>query len=163
MNKNKFNNVDQYFSDDEDDIIEEEQLDEESDDSMDDYTRQIIREATIRNLERMENEYKNMERVQKVKKPLKTDQPDQPKKNKKQSQVLSLGEFTKKIDAEMEASKPKKFVSKRVEDKKKVMGLDNNVVKRNFNPRLPPYNFVQHNKQNQNSVNIDSKEEFPSL
>ena len=58
-------------------------------------------------------------------------------------------------------TKPTKFVSKRMEEKKQNMGLTNNVVYRTFNPRKPPYLQV-YSKIN-SSKNILNENDFPSL
>jgi len=66
----------------------------------------------------------------------------------KKKSKLNLMEFTKKIEDEIEAAKPKKFISKRVTEKNKSTIICEKVIeyKRQFEPRLPPYNFV--NKDN---------------
>lgn len=81
------------------------------------------------------------------------------KKNKNKKNVLTLINFTKKINDEEENKKPKKFVSKRTDDKKK----NENIIinKRVFNPRKPPYNFIH--KNNNKTININDINEFPSL
>ena len=165
VNKNLKNNLDSYFSDD--DVVEEEFEDNEqveSEDEMDDYTRKLIYEASARNLERMELELKNFEKGLKKSKQKQEQKQEQKQPSKKQNQVFSLGDFNKKVDAEMEAKKPKKFVSKRVEEKKKQSGVEEtNVQKRHFNPRFPPYNFVHQKSKQNNNVNLNSKDDFPSL
>ncbi len=167
VNKNYKNNVDTYFSDDDVEEQYDEIVESESDDEMDDYTRKLIYEASARNLERMEQEFKSFEKGIKNSKPKKEkveQKQEQKSQTKKQSQVLSLGDFNKKVDAELEAKKPKKFVSKRVEDKKKLSGIDDsNVPKRQFNPRFPPYNFVHHKNKQSNNVNLNNTDDFPSL
>lgn len=162
MSKSELNskNMEQYFSDDEQENDIEEDKDElvESEDEFDDYNRQLIYEASMRNFERIDNESKQVkDELKKKIKPIKN-------KSKNSGQILSLDEFAKKVDTEIETKKPKKFVSKRVEDKKKQYMPDTKIVhKRHFNPRYPPYNFVHHSKQPQNTINLNSNEDFPSL
>ena len=130
VNKNYKNNVDNYFSDD--DVIEDQFEDysqSESEEEMDDYTRKIIYEASARNLERMEQDFKSLEKgIKKSKQKDDKPKPEQKNSTKKQSQILSLGDFNKKVDEELEAKKPKNFVSKRVEDKKKISCIEETKV-----------------------------------
>ena len=85
-----------------------------------------------------------------------------PNKNNKSS--LSLSEFTKKVDEDIKNAKPKKFISKRADEKRKELGLDDEIVsKRSFNPRKIPYNFVDRIKNSMNEINISNTMEFPSL
>jgi hypothetical protein len=123
--------------------IEEEEEDEE----LDEETKRILWEA---NLKRLNNDsvldFSDNTKKSKSKK-------SSDKKNKKV--VLSLEDLNKKIE-------PKKFVSKRVEEKKKINNEENS-VKRTFNARLPPYNRVHQSKKEQVTVNINDENEFPSL
>ena len=98
----------------------------------------------------------------------KMDKKSIPKVNKvnkvsKNKNVLSLGDFTKKIDEEVKLSQPKKFTSKRADTKRKELGLDNEIIKRTFNARKLPYNFVNRSNNINIEVNIGNIEEFPSL
>jgi hypothetical protein len=132
--------------DKEEDIIEEDEID-------DDY-RNLFAESYNRNINRLEednsfNKLNNKVRIEKVKVLKHTS--------------FSLSDFYKSANKEEETAKPKKFVSKRVSDKKK---SDNSEVKpeyvekRKFNPRLPPYNLVK--KKNNNEIKrLD--DDFPSL
>lgn len=90
---------------------------------------------------------------------------DFPKINKVSNKTsLSLSEFTKKIDDDIKNTKPKKFISKRADEKRKELGIDDEIVsKRSFNPRKIPYNFVDRIKNNMNEINISNTIEFPSL
>ena len=125
--------------------IEEEEEDEE----LDEETKRIIWEA---NLKRLNNDsmLDFSDGTKKSKSKLKKSSD---KKNKKV--VLSLEDLNKKIE-------PKKFVSKRVEEKKKINNEENS-VRRTFNARLPPYNLVHQPKKEQVTVNINDEHEFPSL
>jgi len=78
--------------------------------------------------------------------------------------VLSLNDFTKKIDEEIKLSQPKKFISKRADTKRKELGINEEVQPtRKFNPRKPPYNFVFNKSFNITELDITNKEEFPTL
>ena len=81
----------------------------------------------------------------------------------KTKNILSLDDFNKKIDESIIANKPKKFVSKRADDKRKILGIDEEpIVKRVFNPRKPPYNFV-YKKSRYMEVDVFDNGEFPTL
>jgi hypothetical protein len=127
-------------------IEEEEELDEE--------TKRILWEANLRRLNNKESDFVFIDDTKKLKQKKSND-----KKNKKN--VLSLEEFSKKVEEDEKLKQPKKFVSKRVEEKKKVN--EENTIKRTFNARLPPYNWVHQTKKEQVNVNINDEHEFPSL
>ena len=62
---------------------------------------------------------------------------------------MSFSDFNNLIDKMNEDLKPKKFISKRIQDKKNISEpnlynseLNATVNKRKFNPRLPPYFHV---------------------
>lgn len=66
--------------------------------------------------------------------------------NKKQenkiSKNMSFSNFNKQLDKIIEDIQPKKFISKRLLDKKQIIEPSNMIqieIKRQFNPRLPPY------------------------
>ncbi len=81
----------------------------------------------------------------------------------KTKNTLSLDDFNKKIDETIIANKPKKFVSKRADEKRKILGVDDEpIVKRVFNPRKPPYNFVYKKSCNIITDMFDDSE-FPTL
>ena len=81
----------------------------------------------------------------------------------KTKNTLSLDDFNKKIDESIIANKPKKFVSKRADEKRKILGVDDEpIVKRVFNPRKPPYNFVYKKSHNIITDMFDDSE-FPTL
>jgi hypothetical protein len=97
---------------------------------------------------------------------VKTDKKSFPKigkVSKVSKNVFSLGEFTKKIDEEVKLSQPKKFISKRADTKRKELGLDNEIIKRTFNARKPPYNFIARVNNINNDINISNNMDFPSL
>jgi hypothetical protein len=129
-----------YFSENEDSIIDEgdEGDDLSSDESIDEELKNIFYKATYNNTYELEED----------------TVVSKDKTHKKQiKSSLTLQDFTKKVEAE----KPVKFVSKRVNDKKPAT-----VQKRCFNPRLPPYNFV-HKKNIDQNININDNNDFPNL
>ena len=145
--------INDYFSDDDQVIDEPNDAEEysEEEDSLDEETRQLIYKSAFKNID-----YENVSVKESTNK-TKTKRPDTKGPNK-----LSLIDFAKKVDEDEKNRKPKRFVSQRREDKKKELGLTNDMPKRHFNPRMPPYNFV--NRQNKNSkLNLNNTEEFPAL
>lgn len=154
--KNNFNNND-YFSDDE---VEEQvtnydiEDDNESDNEVDEETRRIINETI--------NKKTQWEEITHVTKQ-KSNNKKQPVSNKAKS-VFSLGEFVQKVEIDEKAKQPKKFMSKRVEEKRKQTGPIIEVKpKRSFNPRLPPYNFVYNKTVTQQLIDFSNTTDFPSL
>jgi hypothetical protein len=75
----------------------------------------------------------------------------------KPSNVMSLSQLNSKMD---EAA-PKKFTSKRADEKRKQLGIDEKPQYRKFNARKEPYNFVNKIKTKQ-VVSLDTTD-FPSL
>jgi type II secretory pathway component PulK len=135
------------FSDDESVISEQEQLENQEELLEEEVQRELyqsIRDKTSKlDLDSLMTKQKKT-----------TEKP----KRVKQSNIFSLKDFNKK----MEEEKPKKFVSKRMEDKKKELGVEERVEYRSFNPRKPPYNFINKNR-NQSYVNINNNNDFPTL
>jgi hypothetical protein len=135
-----------YFSEpEENDIYEGDEGDEGDDlssvESIDEETKNIFYRANYNNTYELEED-----------KPIKNIKLSQPS-TKQNKSALSLQDFVKKIEFET----PKKFISKRVSDKKPVT-----IKKRSFNPRLPPYNLV--NQKNLNlQININNINDFPTL
>ena len=144
--------INDYFSDDDQVIDKPNETEEYSEEeSLDEETRQLIYRSALKNID-----YEIVSVKESTNK-IKTKRPDTKSLNK-----LSLIDFTKKVVEDEKSRKPKRFVSHRREDKKKELGLTNDMPKRQFNPRKPPYNFV--NRQNKNSkLNLSNMEEFPSL
>jgi hypothetical protein len=156
--QNNQNNPNDYFSDDE--VPEQDVRDEleQSEDEMDEETRRIIFAAASKN---SIMDFFQSKQTPAKSKEKKSNESETKKQGKK---VMTLDQFNKKVDAEEKAKKPIKFVSKRAVDKKKQLGLgDDNQVKRSFNPRLPPYNFVHKKINSQSDVNLNNKDDFPSL
>lgn len=160
-NRNNKNNktikpAENYFSDDE--IIEQNSDDKEyeSDESIDEETINVIHQAILKNsLNDFSNSFKESEPNNK--KIINT-------KQIKNKHSFSLEEFNKKIEKEEKSKQPKKFVSKRAEDRKKTYGFNDDFKpRRQFNPRYPPYNFVHKKKDLNEKININNTTEFPSL
>jgi hypothetical protein len=88
-------------------------------------------------------------------------------KNKKKKDTYNLNEFVNKFTVNEENKKIKKFISKRVADKKEINNINNNnnIILRNFSPRLPPYNLVKKEKNigNMNNIDINDNNLFPLL
>lgn len=152
---------DNYFSDsdkserDEDKISSDIENDQESsDDEMDEETRQIIYNSLMRKKETSIDSFcrPNDVPINKKKKV---------KERKPKNVGLSLLDFQKKIDE----SKPKKWKSKRFQDKKNDLGIVDNkqTKKRQFNPRLPPPTSKTFKREIEDQVLTNSDEAFPSL
>lgn len=147
------NNTNTYFSDDErshnslsDNGSDFENID--SDDSMDEETRRIVFKRTDA------PDFKSM---------VSNPQPKITKtKSCKQPKTISLKNFNDKILQEEKVNQPKKFISKRAEDKKKSLGFDNSRPKRHFNPRLPPFTTLSK-KDDIKLINTNNIKEFPTL
>jgi hypothetical protein len=78
---------------------------------------------------------------------------------------INIAEFNRELEEKANMNKEKKFISKRADDKKKELGIsDVYELRRSFNPRKPPYNFVRSNdKILVETIDIQSTTEFPSL
>ena len=134
--------------DDEEVQAEKEEDVETEEEIIDDEYRIQMHQAFLKSLERKEdNSLVFEEKVKKV-------------KNKvKKTNVMSLKDFM----TEDEKNKTKKFVSRRAEDRKKKLGFGEIEVKRQFQPRLKPYNLVFSNNEVTKKVDLNDKDEFPSL
>ena len=152
---------DNYFSDSDKSNKEVQSENEEEEElseyEMDDETRMIIYNAMKRRQDSGKDYYqdenvcvtpvKKKERVRKV----------------KQKKYIDLTEFDKKVEEE----KPKKWMSKRLADKKKELGIKDEeprkiIARRTFNPRLPKPNKDTFKKTEEKEV-IFTEEMFPSL
>jgi hypothetical protein len=161
MDKNNKVNTNYFSDEDNDENDEDNNEDVDSDDSMDIETRQIVYESINRNRNINYNEvtYKTNQEIEVEKKVLSST--NKPIKNKN---IFSLNEFIQKVNIDEKAKEPKKFVSKRMEEKKKQFGINKEIKpKRSFNPRIPPYNFVHGKKEIQQFINFSNDQEFPSL
>jgi hypothetical protein len=155
MDTNKLNEQDDDFSDSEEMVenIEEEE-DTRSDDEMAEYLKSIV---SITSREQLD-----LSTIMKKEKNTKASIINT-NTNTKTKKTLSLVDFNNKIDEVIQNSKPKKFVSKRVEEKKVKVETNDIVVKRSFEPRLPPYNFVHKHNNYQSKININDTDLFPTL
>jgi hypothetical protein len=126
-------------------------LPEYSDDE--DY-KKVMNEAIMRKIDEDTNKYCKIK-----KKPIKIACNEMAwntiTENKKQKQNITLGEFVKAVDKKLQ-DKPGVFVSKRKQDK--IGALP---VKRQFNPRLPPYMMTVKKKTSMGDVDLETN--FPSL
>ena len=149
---------DNYFSDSDksldnkDDTLQEEE--EESDYEMDEETRRIIHEASMKNVDRCFFEGGDVPKKEKKPK----------KKKEKDVKYLTFDEFQTKL----EETKPKKWKSSRSLSKKEELGIvTRKITKRRFHPRLPIPNVDTfkkfNNEDDKDIVNADSEEQFPSL
>lgn len=151
---------DNYFSDSDksldnkDDTLQEEE-EEESDYEMDEETRRIIHEASMKNVDRCFFEGGDVPKKEKKPK----------KKKEKDVKYLTFDEFQTKL----EETKPKKWKSSRSLSKKEELGIvTRKITKRRFHPRLPiptEDTFKKFNKDiiEKEEVNADSEEQFPTL
>jgi len=74
---------------------------------------------------------------------------------------LSLNDLNNLIDKKLEDKKPKKWSSNRADSKKKNDDTPK-IIKRQFNPRLPPFRIIE--KKQEFEIKINNLEEgFPNL
>jgi hypothetical protein len=130
--------------------------DSSSSSSLDDETRSIIFKSSNKpiNFEQMMSGCKT-----------KTKTKSNTKSNSHTQTKLSLSDFTKKVEMEEKINEPKKYVSARIEHKKKELGLVHNpIFRRTFNPRYPPptYQIPTQNIE-QYVPSIKNQLEFPKL
>ena len=71
---------------------------------------------------------------------------------------MSLKDFIEKNEV-----KTKKWQSKRVESKKSTGEVKEKVVKRQFNPRLPPYKLVKKEYTTKEVLNLNDESMFPEI
>jgi hypothetical protein len=159
MDLNKTNLTEVYFSDDEDkltnDLLTNDSNDEDqSDDSLTDETRQLIYDA-LENKSYNDNDNNLFCIDKKNKKVYK-------QKNNRVKTSMTLKEFAQKIAANETVNKPK-FISKRVKEKKDLGIIKQNIPKRTFNPRLPPYNHIYKVNKNTDLINFNNNKDFPVL
>ena len=138
------------------DIIEYENSDDEDDENsileFDDESLEIINKIRNRNTINESIIFNNNNNSKKV---------NTPTKVKKQKKNLSLQDFIKTHDSENKIDN-KKFISNRVENKKKEFQSDTFEQKRQFNPKKPPYNFTRKSLSN-NIPEFKNIQEFPEL
>jgi hypothetical protein len=145
------------LSDSDEEVKEEENEveDTRSDDEMAEYLKEIV-------LNNSNKGQLNLESITKKDKIVSKGKVSKEKKDKSKNS-LSLVDFNNKIDEVIQKNKPKKFVSKRVEEKKEKIEVVETVYKRSFEPRLPPFNFVNKNHNNHTKININDTDLFPCL
>ena len=126
----------------------EEEINDELDDEeeLDDETKKLVYKISSKNIDDIYN-IKDDKQTEKIK-----------KNNNQVNKKISLSEFNKQVIKQ----EPTKFISKRVNDKKKEIGIIN-IPTRQFNPRLPPYNFVHKKKEKQSTIDLNDMNLFPSL
>lgn len=135
------NNMDYLSDDDKEEETKELTFEEEyPEEEMDEETRNIIFGAQVSEIDLNDIPTTKSKKVKKEK----------PKKET----GISLDELIKQ-------NEPKKWKSKRIESKKTTDEKKEKIVKRHFNPRLPPYKTIDKSKlyENQNSK-MDIKDEF---
>ena len=126
----------------------EEEYNEEYDDELDDETKELVYNRSLKDI----NDIYNIKDNKEINKSIK-------KINNQTNKKISLSEFNKQTVKE----EPTKFVSKRVNDKKKDLGTINNLPIRHFNPRLPPYNLVYKKKEKSTVLDLNDMNLFPTL
>jgi len=149
---NKLINPDiEVEEDDEEEGEDEEPLDEVGDE-IDEETLEIINRIRFKNINNEQSLILKKSDIA-IKKEIIN------KKPKKNNKNMSLQEFSKICEPE----KPtiKKFISNRVEDKKKNDNFTT-ILKRQFNPRKPPFNFHRKNKII-DTPQLNNIQEFPEL
>ena len=131
-----------------DEYENDEIINSESDDELDEETRELMFNKQLKNIDDV---YNIKERI------INTDL--QKKNNNVSNKKLSLSDFNKQVTKQ----EPTRFISKRVHDKKKELGLINEPT-RQFNPRLQPYNLVHRKREfNTTSLDLNNHNLFPSL
>jgi hypothetical protein len=165
--------VPDYFSDDEveeqdrhditDDYPYEE--DNEEDNEIDEETRRIIFNASSKNIDKLSSELDELYKKEKQDKEDKLNKKLEKKQNKiNGKKTLNFAEFNKKMEEEEKAKQPKKFTSKRADEKRKQLGIDEVTgPKRSFNPRKEPFNFVKSNDRRDLTPRLINIDDFPSL
>ena len=141
-----------YLSDDEDNINEttEPTLEElYPEEEMDEEMIAIIRKHACKEVNNdFSYQIKEKTNLEKEKPNLKKDKL---KKNK------TLKEYIK----EEEDKQPKKWSSSRADNKKKINDTEK-IIKRQFNPRLPPFRIIEKKQEFETKIN-NLEEEFPNL
>jgi len=182
LKANKNTKVIDYFSDDEveeqatpgmddyptyDDDEGDYEYGEYEEEEMDQETRRMLFERASSNIDRFTNELNDLTQNTKKLKEEKLNkklEKKQNKLNKNGKGTMSIAEFTKKLEDTEKANKPKKFVSRRADEKRKELGIEEVTgSKRAFNPRKPPYNFVKSHNKKLVILDVLNPDEFPSL
>lgn len=135
------NNMDYLSDDDKEEEIKELTFEEEyPEEEMDEETLKIIFGAKVAEIDFDDIPITKSKKIKKEK-PIK-------------QQAMSIEDLIKQ-------NEPKKWKSKRIESKKPTDEKKEKIVKRHFNPRLPPYKTIDRSKlhETQNSK-MDIKDEF---
>ena len=153
---------DNYFSDSDNSVIDEEKQSsvqdedyESSDNEMDEETRRIIYQSLLNKKDDAVSSFYAPNNVPVVKK-------KKVKERKQKNVGLSLVDFEKKL----EEKKPKKWTSKRFQNKKSELGITvtKTVKRRQFNPRLPPPTCETFKKKEDDDYEpLNMETSFPSL
>ena len=155
-NKLKDDEIDEEDAVEDDDEEDDEDEELEEIEEIDEETRNILFKAINNNKTFDFGDIDDNKNIKNIK--------DKKTKPNKENKTLSLEAFTRSVNSNKTKGSTKKFVSKRADDKKKELGMDENVgPKRQFNARLPPYNYVHNNVFNIRDIKLDSNKEFPSL
>lgn len=154
-----YSNIECNENVDENEYKDEYNSDDISDEEIDDETKQILYNSLIKN----NNDYTEIS--------IKINNIKNIKNKKKIKETYNLNEFVNKFTINEELKKTKKFISKRVSEKKEnnnIIIIKNDIVnnnlQRNFSPRLPPYNLVKKEKNIYiNNVDVNDINLFPLL
>lgn len=166
MNKSKYleelDDVD-FVDDDEEDILDDNINEEvESEDDFDEENRIKMKDAYDRYIIKLNQELEATKILSEQPKLNNNLQNSKVEKNKvKKNNVLSLDKFIGDIKNKENANKPKKFISKRVEEKLKSQNISIcQYKKREFNPRKPPFNLIIIEEKKSQVID---ENDFPSL
>lgn len=85
------------------------------------------------------------------------------KKTKKPTKKIDNSTMSLKTFQEKNEEKTKTWKSKRVESKRATSEVKDKVVKRQFNPRLPPYKLVKRDNNSNQNIDIKNNEMFPTI
>lgn len=89
---------------------------------------------------------------------------DDNKKEKNQKKIKKEKEIEISLDELIEKNKKPAWVSERTKDKKTDKSLLVKTPRFKFNPKLPPYNMVQKNfNEDDTNIKLDDKNLFPHL
>lgn len=141
INLNKIEEIQDNEKNNDEDNEEDNEEDEEimSEEEIDDETRRLTMEAYNRYIKKLQEDTKTTDNN--LTEPKSTKSIIKKQKNK-QHNKLSLTDFFTNVNI-VENKKSKLFISKRVEDKRN-KNIVLKEIKRAFNPRIPPYNFIEH-------------------
>lgn len=153
-NNNKMNTFEKEDNEEDNEEVEEEEDKEEDEleeEEIDEDYRKLFMNSYTKNINNLYDEKMD-----------KCDNKEKLPKKLKQNKSLSLSDFYNLTTVEEENNKPKRFVSKRVSEKRKTIEPVMNKTEsiRKFNPRYPAYNIVKNVKQENTMIYDD---DFPVL